>query len=296
MIIASHWVRVESNLFDAIIPIVLNLMKLPRNSPNKLIAHLFLQRFNMTQIPLIFSAKSKNIHRYENESNKYQLDFSRAQKKTFTRDNYICQCCHFYDKSNQLLHYCDDDFSNINLSNLVTICPLCCQTFRINDLSRRKQSTLIWLPELSQKNLNSLIRALLIVKYRKSTVFLAKQLNDTKNLENALNLVLQEFVTLFQYRLSKANTKIHTNDPFILARALLSLSHSEYEVREQYLAGLRILPSEVLTSTLYSATKNMVESWFKRNGSFRGLSPTTWPNLFKPILTPHFTTKLKSFK
>ena len=249
----------------------------------------------MTQIPLIFSAKSKNIHRYENESNNYHLKFLRARKNTFVRDNFICQCCYFYDKSNQQLHYCDEDFSNINLANLATICPLCSQTFRINDLSRRNKSTLIWLPELSQLNLNSLIRALLIVKYRNSTEFLAKQLNDTKHIEDALNLALQEIVTLFQYRNNKAKTKIRTNDPFILARALLSLSHSEYESREQYLTGLRILPSEVLSPTVYSSTTYMVESWFKRNGSFRGLSPTTWPNLFKPILTPQSINKFKNF-
>ena len=250
----------------------------------------------MTQIPLIFSAKSKNIHQYENESNCNHLKFLRARKKTFFRDNYICQCCYFYDISNQQLHYYDENFSNINLTNLATICPLCSQTFRINDLSRRKKSALIWLPELSQKNLNSLIRALLIVKYRSSTEFLAKQLIDTKHIETKLNLALQEFVTLFQYRNSKAKSKIRTNDPFILARALLSLSHSEYESREQYLAGLRILPSEVFTPTEHTSTKYMVESWFKRNGSFHGLSPTTWPNLFKPILTPQSTMKLRKFE
>ena len=250
----------------------------------------------MTQIPLIFSAKSKNIHQYENESSNFHLKFLRVQKKTFTRDKYVCQCCYFYDKSNQLLHYCDEDFSNISLANLATICPLCSQTFRINDLSRRKKSVLIWLPELKQVNLNSLIRAVLIVKYKNSTEFLTKQLNDTKHIENTLNFALQEIVTFFQYRNYTAKTKIRTNDPFILARALLSLTHSEYESREQYLAGLRILPSEVFSPVLYTSTKYMVESWFKQNGCFRGLSPTTWPNLFKPILTPHSTMKLKNFE
>ena len=246
-----------------------------------------LMEVQIAHIPLIFSAKSKNIHQYEGYPNRHQIKFARARKKAFIRDNYVCQCCDFHDKSNQQLHYLDNDFSNINLDNLVTICPLCSQTFRINDLSRRKSSILIWLPEISQANLNNLIRAMLIVKYQNSTELLAMPVKDTESIDSSLHLAMEEIITLFQFRIGKAKTKIRTNDPYILARALLSLPKTDYELRDQFLTALRILPSEVLTPTCNPATKIIVDSWFSKTGPFFGLMPATWQNLYQPILNPN---------
>ncbi len=239
----------------------------------------------MAKIPLIFAAKTVNMPSQNNQSTKFHKQFIAARNETLLRDNYVCQCCDFFDQSNQVIHFLDGNYINFDQSNLATVCLLCHQTFTINDETKRNNTKLIWLPELSQANINNLVRALLIIKYRKSTKFLATELRDTNTIANSLTLTMQAIISLFQNRENKALVKFYTSDPYILAEALQSIPQSKYEMRGKYLDGLRILPSEIFFKEINQATADIVESWYQENGTFRGLSPTTWRNLYQPLFT-----------
>ena len=96
---------------------------------------------------------------------------------------------------------------------------------------------------------------------------------------------MQAIISLFQNRENKALVKFYTSDPYILAEALQSIPQSKYEIRGKLLDGLRILPSEIFSKEINQATADIVESWYQENGTFRGLSPTTWRNLYQPLFT-----------
>ena len=249
----------------------------------------------MAKIPLIFTAKTVNMPSQNHQSNKFHQQHMVARNETLLRDNYVCQCCDFFDQSNQVLHFLDGNYINFNQSNLATICLLCHQTFSINDETKRNSTKLIWLPELSQANLNNLVRALLIIKYRESTKFLATALKDTNTIANSLTLTMQAMISLFQSRENKALVKFCTSDPYILAEALQSIPHSKYEMRDKFLVGLRILPSELFTEETNQATADIVESWYQENGTFSSLSPTTWRNLSQPLFTPNSNSNCMNF-
>lgn len=76
--------------------------------------------------------------------------------RILSRDDYICQACGWRSEEFQELHHRNGDHSNYRESNLETLCPLCHQLFHPSSATISGGGFMIWLPELTQAELNRL--------------------------------------------------------------------------------------------------------------------------------------------
>lgn len=98
-------------------------------------------------------------------------DVIQKYRRVMVRDDHTCYYCGFRSvanpeslnfKSRQEIHHKNDDHSDFSESNLVTVCPLCHQSHHLNSAYLNSGAELIWLPELTQQELNHLCRAIFI--------------------------------------------------------------------------------------------------------------------------------------
>ncbi|NKB46536.1 MAG: HNH endonuclease [Legionellales bacterium] len=78
-------------------------------------------------------------------------------EKVFKRDQYTCQFCGFQAKDYQEVINLDNNYQNNKLSNMVTSCCFCAQCQFVESVGAGDYGggTLIFLPEMSQAELNS---------------------------------------------------------------------------------------------------------------------------------------------
>ena len=88
--------------------------------------------------------------------------FQSFQKRVLLRDKYTCQFCGFQAKLYQEIVNIDANYSNNKLSNLATSCCFCSQCFFLESVGMADYGggTLIYLPEMTQGELNSLCHVL----------------------------------------------------------------------------------------------------------------------------------------
>jgi len=157
--------------------------------------------------------------------------FKTFQDKVFRRDQYACQFCGFQARADQHVVNLDGVYTNNKLVNLSTACCFCAQCFFIESVGVGGYGggTLIYLPELSQPELNSLCH-----------VLFCAMTNDTGYKNTA-----QAIYRAFKFRSQVVEDKFGegTSDPAILGHLLID---SNYLLREQMdllFRDIRLLPS-----------------------------------------------------
>lgn len=93
---------------------------------------------------------------------KADIRFKTFEQKVLLRDRFTCQFCGFQAKQFQEVVNLDGNYANNKLSNLVTACCFCAQCFFVESVGVGGYGggTLIYLPELSLTELNSLCHVL----------------------------------------------------------------------------------------------------------------------------------------
>lgn len=88
--------------------------------------------------------------------------FQQFAEKVFARDDHTCQYCGFQARQFQQVVNRDNNYRNSKLSNLMTACVFCAQCLFIEavDYNDYGGGTLIYLPEMSQAELNGLCHVL----------------------------------------------------------------------------------------------------------------------------------------
>jgi intracellular multiplication protein IcmJ len=88
--------------------------------------------------------------------------FQPVSKRVLERDNYTCQYCGFQAKEYQEVVNLDGNYLNNKLSNMITSCCFCAQGLFIQaaGLDEMGGGQLIYLPEMSQADLNSFCHVL----------------------------------------------------------------------------------------------------------------------------------------
>jgi len=114
----------------------------------------------MDLLPITLSAKRANWQRFM--SRKANKTFLSIRDKILNRDDYACRYCGFQSKQYQEIVNIDQNYENNHLDNLATACQFCSQCFFLESigLDGKSGATLIFLPEISQSDLNHFCRTL----------------------------------------------------------------------------------------------------------------------------------------
>jgi len=88
--------------------------------------------------------------------------FSEMGERVFARDSHTCQYCGFQAMQYQQIVNADGNYRNNRLSNMITSCCFCAQCLFLESVGMDESGggQLIYLPELSQADLNSFCHVL----------------------------------------------------------------------------------------------------------------------------------------
>lgn len=168
--------------------------------------------------------------------------FKSYEQKVFNRDRYTCQFCGFQARLFQDVVNLDNNYSNNRLSNLVTSCCFCAQCFFIESVGVGGYGggTLVYLPELSQSELNSMCH-----------VLFCAITNDTGYKSSAQNIYRS-----FKFRSQIVEEKFGegTSDPAIFGQLMIDAGVNTHEVQAQLLQNIRLLPSR-------AKFRKQIEKW-----------------------------------
>ncbi|HAT8126676.1 TPA: HNH endonuclease [Legionella pneumophila] len=168
--------------------------------------------------------------------------FKSYEQNIFQRDRYTCQFCGFQARLYQDIVNLDGDYTNNRLSNLVTACCFCAQCFFVESVGVGGYGggTLIYLPELTQAELNSLCH-----------VLFCAITNDTGYKSSAQNIYRS-----FKFRSQIVEEKFGegTSDPAIFGQLMIDSGVKSEEIREKLFKNIRLLPSR-------AKFRKQIEKW-----------------------------------
>ncbi|WP_058533125.1 type IVB secretion system protein IcmJDotN [Legionella saoudiensis] len=168
--------------------------------------------------------------------------FKSYEQKVLQRDRYTCQFCGFQARLFQEVVNLDNNYSNNKLANLVTACCFCAQCFFIESVGVGGYGggTLIYLPELTQTELNSLCH-----------VLFCAITNDTGYKSSAQNIYRG-----FKFRSQLVEEKFGegTSDPAIFGQLMIDAGVNDEERRSQLFKNILLLPSR-------AKFRKQIEKW-----------------------------------
>lgn len=180
------------------------------------------------------------------------------------RDGYRCYYCNFKSDKWQEVHHLDSDHTNNKLENLTTICALCHQSHHLNTASTTNGGKIIWLPELSQQDLNHLCRA----------IFVVLSLNEEEAASVPFAKMAVALESALEARERVMTGKFHGlgSDAGIFGQVLLNMSPEEYAKRNEFLQYFRLIPAR---------SRFPVQISYWKQHTFFDLAPKDWLKLLK---------------
>lgn len=169
--------------------------------------------------------------------------FKKFSQKVLHRDRFTCQFCGFQARDHQEIINLDHNYRNNKINNLVTSCVFCAQCHFMESIGQANEGggTLIYLPEMSQEQLNSLCHVL----------FCAIS-NDT-----GYKATAQSIYRNFKFRSQVVEGEFGegTSEPNVLGQLFIDNNVDEKK-RSSILKPVRVLPSRVKFS-------KQIEHWAK---------------------------------
>ena len=168
--------------------------------------------------------------------------FKAYGEKVFQRDQYTCQFCGFQAKLYQDIVNIDGNYNKNQMTNMVTACCFCSQCFFLESVGVGGYGggSLIYLPELSQTELNSLCH-----------VLFCAITNDTGYKNSA-----QTIYRSFKFRSQDVEEKFGegTSDPSIFGQLLIDSGPIPSENMDKIFKNVRLLPSR-------AKFRRQIEQW-----------------------------------
>lgn len=193
---------------------------------------------HVNQLKLVATAGAWRLH----SARKADERFKAHEQRVFQRDSYTCQFCGFQAGLYQDVINLDGDYTNNKLPNLVTACCFCSQCFFMESVGVGGYGggTLIYLPELSQAELNSLCH-----------VLFCAITNDTGYKNSA-----QTIYRSFKFRSQAVEDKFGegTSDPAIFGHLLIDSVNLSEESAAKIVKDIRLLPSR-------AKFRKQIEGW-----------------------------------
>ena len=201
---------------------------------------------------------------------------SKAQnEKTLSRDAFTCRCCGFESKKYQRVLPMSDIAPDAKAGDFVTVCTFCELTSSLDRAGLAASGFLIWLPELSQADLNNVVRALYVARD-----------GDDEKLAKAATRTLEVLTA----RRAESKKRLGTDDPLILATALFEqLDDKAYAARMAKLEGIRFLPLDRYLVTQRTGKDvnvfpQMLSYWKSPEGPFGRTPVSEWTALFNEVM------------
>jgi intracellular multiplication protein IcmJ len=197
--------------------------------------------------PLLFpSVKRSTFRVHDPEAEAANAEYVSNRRKALEKARYTCQYCGFITKPNRRkpeyslemsgfleVHHIDDDHDNNELENLAAACPFCHQVFHAGFAGSRQAVRVIWMPHISQANLNLLMNFTLSA-IQGGSIYKDKALS----LYETLSKETQGLTRVFGDEILK---------PENLSQILIHMDkHGVYEKRKALLSGLRFLPEKAV--------------------------------------------------
>ena len=169
----------------------------------------------------------------------------KVRDKILKRDNYTCQGCGWRAKNFQEIHHKNHNHGDFRESNLEVLCPLCHQVFHLSTASISSGGYLIWLPEISQAQLNRLLFPLFsTLKSGQAHPFFS---------------VAKAVYTILEMRKVFLENQIGRSDPGVFGQMLLNLSKEEYENRHKTMSAIKMMANPSRFETEIDYWKAMID-------------------------------------
>lgn len=186
-------------------------------------------------------------------------------EKVLKNDDYTCRFCGFRSTQFQRVVPFEKHF--------VTSCSFCEEVLFLARAGMMSTGILVWLPEISQAELNHIARAFYIAMEDKGTDF-------AKAAERAMDALLT--------RRTEAKKRIGTEDPLLLSTLFHeNLTEDERKTAVAKLDGIRLFPLNKHMVRTHGKDINgfpqIVKFWRSEEGPFANLPTTTWPDLLDKI-------------
>jgi len=165
--------------------------------------------------------------------------FFPLRDKVLARDNYTCQFCGFQAQEHQEVVNLDGNYQNNKFANLMTACVFCTQAMFLEVVGVSfGGGKLIYLPEISQNEVNSLCHVLFCAMTNK-TGYMDTAQTSYRNLRLRSQSIEEKF-------------GLNTSDPDVFCQLVLN-NDLKIEQRKLF-ENIRLLPS-------YAKFKEQLEDW-----------------------------------
>lgn len=190
-------------------------------------------------------------HRHGSERGGFSR-YEKVRKAIEKRDRHTCQGCGVRSKRWMEIHAINGDHSDVRESNLCLLCPLCHQCFHLPQAGTSNGGSLIWLPEMTQAQLNRICISLFAHMHDRSGKYSAAAAGVYGG---------------FESRRATLESAFGRSDPALFAQALLRIPEKDLESAKEGLSGIRLLASPGRFS-------HEAEYWSETR--MRGITPDLW--------------------
>lgn len=228
-------------------------------------------------IPLRLNAKSGSWRLLDKNFVSDSHEWELTKKSVFERDDYCCCFCNFKSRRYQEVYHLDDNHENDELSNLATACSFCHQIQHIGLAALTNSGYLAWIPELSQDEVNHLLRVKFIVDY-----WLANKMNGTQQISAKDYVRASQSLDInLKARSQMVKTVVGTDSALVLGDALIATANDiGVQERDTALAGLRLVPTGTMFRGDADLMPKMLAFWTDKTGPFANNNmPHNWIGL-----------------
>ncbi len=191
---------------------------------------------------------------------------SKAQaEKILDRDNYTCRFCGFRSRQYQRVVPVEKDFA--------TACGFCEQALFLERSGIVNSGVLIWLPEITQAELNHIVRAVYIARAEEGSEIAAAA-------DRAFDALMARRVD--------AKKRLGSEDPIVLSTVLHeNLTAKERVAASKKLEGIRLLPLDRYIvrghNGDFDGFPQMVKYWISKDGPYAAIPTLEWQKLFEKV-------------
>jgi intracellular multiplication protein IcmJ len=188
-----------------------------------------------------------------------------------------CYYCDFSFGSSDLfeVHNLDHDHQNEDPGNVVPVCEMCHAPFHLDLVARKwpgDTGKIIFLPELTQPELNNLLQAVFYAM-AVNTAGEENKSNDKPQIQpHTIYMKLADRAELVERSGRGGVVRAGLSEPYALSRVLADMDDATYARRDQLLYGLRYLAPQTHFVT-------QAQAWNGNECAFSRLDLAAWPSI-----------------